>query len=137
MSKIKYTKDDKVSERKGEFFKIGSCYTTPRSIHPIPKDKKGYGYDDPLFAALELDVDELMNKPRRFFDHLLSIMEAKAAAGDKRAAYCIEGCEMWLSAVENGLTGEVYKLAERTDGKVWDEEKYEWVDPPTAGRWGG
>ena len=107
MSKITYTKTDEVIKRQGEFYEVHSCYTTPRSIHPI-KD-----YNDPLFAALELDVDELTNKPRRFFDHLLSIIEYKAAHGDRQAEACIEGCEMWLSAADNGLLGCVERLAEK------------------------
>lgn len=72
MSKIEYSGDNGVISRKGEFFEnVGSCYTTPRSV------RKSDTYNDPLFAALEGDVDELTNKPRRFFDHLLSILEYK------------------------------------------------------------
>lgn len=113
MSKIEYTNGDKVKERKGEFFTADSCYTTPKSIHTMDI------YNDPMFAALEGNVDELMNKPRRFFDHLLSIMEykrdnAKSKGEQEKYEYLIMGCELWLSAVNNGVFGEVLKYAEPT-----------------------
>jgi hypothetical protein len=122
MSKIKYDKEGKVLERKGEYFAVSSCYTTPKSVHVSEM------YNDPLFAALEGDVDELTNKPRRFFDHLLSIMEYKRDndpminKGNHRAYYdeIIRGCELWSSAIDNGLYGEVLRLAEPTTKKGED-----------------
>lgn len=114
MSKITYTKDDKVVKREGEFYEVDSCYTTPRSVHTADS------FNDPIFAALALDVDELMNKPRRFFDHLLSVIEYQRDNDPiidqgnhrERWQHLIEGCEIWLSAVNNGLYGEVVRLAE-------------------------
>jgi phage tail protein X len=113
MSKIKYTDDDKVIERKGEFFEISSCYATPRSVETSMKDY-GDNYSN-RYKLIDCDVDELLGKPRRFFDKLLSIVEAEREANPGHSAYygeLIKGCEMWLSAVENGLYGEVEKLAE-------------------------
>lgn len=126
MSKIVYTKYGKVKSRTGEFYgDVGSCYTTPGNVHTNDM------YKDPLFAALEGDVDELMNKPRRFFDHLLSIMEYKRDhdplidKGNRREywEHMIRGCEMWLSAVNNGLYGQVIKLATPGDKEAKDLKK--------------
>lgn len=122
MSRIIYSEDDKVIKRNGEYFEVDSCYTTPRSVHTIDI------YNDPIFAALEVDMDELINKPRRFFDHLLSIMEYKRDndpdidKGNRREyyEYMILGCELWLSAVNNGLYSEVLKLAQPTSKKGKD-----------------
>lgn len=120
MSRITYTKDNKVTKRQGEFYEVDSCYTTPRSIRPHPR------FNDLLFAGLESDVDELTNKPRRFFDHLLSVMEYKRDndplldKGNHREYWqgIIKGCELWLSAVNNGVYGEVLQYAQ----KVGDAE---------------
>lgn len=137
MSNIKYTDDDKVLDRSGEFYAVGSCYTTPRSL---PESVEAYpDKPDPIFQKLWGDVDELTNKPRRFFDHLLSIIEYNRDhdpdidKGNRREywAELIEGAEMWLSAVENGLFGEVIKLAEPVPGKHYarlEEQRKEVIE---------
>lgn len=136
MSKIKYTKDDQVSERKGEFFKIGSCYSTPRGIGKTTNDAWQYKAEHLVFFQLFGDVDELLNKPRRFFDHMLSLVEYMRDSdplineGNRREYWesLIEGCELWLSAVENGLFHEVLKLAEPINPKItkdWIKEAKE------------
>lgn len=115
MSKIKYNKAGQLVSRKGEFYEsVGSSYTTPQSVHKNPM------YKDSIFAALEGDVDELMNKPRRFFDHLLSILEyqrehdPKINVGNHKEYWnnLIAGAEMWLSAVNHGLFLEVIRLSD-------------------------
>jgi sarcosine oxidase delta subunit len=119
MSKIEYTKDDKVVNRQGEFYEIGSCYMTPRHIAKTTNEEWHYKADALVFFQLFADVDELTNKPRRFFDHMLSLVEymrdndPMLDVGNHREYWdsMIKGCEMWLSAVENGLYGEVEKLA--------------------------
>lgn len=123
MSKIKYTKEDKVKSRDGEFYEIGSCYTTPRHIGKKTVNEWHYRADSLVFHQLFGDVDELMDKPRRFFDHMLSLVEymrdndPMIDKGNQRQywQHMIEGCEMWLSAVENGLYSEVERLAEKKD----------------------
>lgn len=120
MSKIKYNKDDKVESRKGEYYEIGSCYTTPRGIAKTPNSAWQYKAEALVFFQLFSDVDELKNKPRRFFDHMLSLVEymrdndPMIDKGNHREywQHLVEGCEMWLSAVENGLYDEVERLAQ-------------------------
>lgn len=137
MSKIKYTKSDKVVERKGEYYSTDTCYTTPHSIGKATTDEWMWRADRLVFWQLFGDVDELTNKPRRFFDHMLSLVEymrdndPMLDEGNHRAYWndLVEGCELWLSAVNNGLYGEVLRLAERVDGKVWDDDKGKWVKP--------
>lgn len=131
MSKITYTKDGKVLERKGEFYTADSCYTTPKSLVASLRSH-GDMHNDPMFAMLEGDVDELTNKPRRFFDHLLSIVEYKRdhdrdiKKGNHKEywTHLIEGCELWLSAVNNGLYGEVLHYAQKEGGP----EPYTYAD---------
>lgn len=121
MSKIKYTDDDKVLKRKGEFYNIESCYKTPRSIANVTNDSWQYKADALVFFQLFSDVGELTNKPRRFFDHMLSLVEFMRDSdpmidkGNRREYWqeLVKGCEMWLSAVENGLYDEVEKLAKK------------------------
>jgi hypothetical protein len=129
MSIIEYTKDDMVTLRTGEFYPISSCYTTP---HSLDRSQKEYNYEpDIIVSNLFNDIDELMNKPRRFFDHLLSIVEYKRDhdqdidLGNHREYWneMIKGCELWLCAVENGLYGEAIRLA--------DEAKKEQLNTPT------
>lgn len=141
MSKITYTEDDKVMKRQGEYFEVDSCYTTPKSIAKTTNESWQYKADSLVFFQLFSDVDELMNKPRRFFDHMLSLIEfmrdndVMIDTGNRREywAHLIKGAELWLSAVNNGLYGEVLKLAEHVDGKVWDEDEYDWIEPATTG----
>lgn len=125
MSKIVYTKDDSVLSRDGEFYKVGSCYSTPRHIGQSTVDEINYKADALIFWTLFSDVDELTNKPRRFFDHMLSLVEylrdndVMIEKGNRKQYWqeMIKGCEMWLSAVENGLYEEVEKLAESAPPK--------------------
>lgn len=119
MSKIKYTRGNKVKSRDGEHFEISSCYTTPRHIASTRNDDWQYKADSLVFFQLFSDVDELQNKPRRFFDHMLSLVEymrdndVMIDEGNRRQYWdeMVKGCEMWLSAVENGLYEKVIKLA--------------------------
>lgn len=111
MSKIEYTNDNKVISRRGEFYGgVDSCHTTPRSL------KVNEIFNDPIFTTIEIDLDELMNKPRRFFDRLLSIAEYKREAAPEHHReywnHIIRGCELWLSAVNNGLYEQAILLAE-------------------------
>lgn len=115
MSKFNYTKGaDTVDSRVGEFYEVSSTYRTTRSL---PKSIEDYPHNNKFFTHLEADVDELLNKPRRFFDTLLTAIEctreADPMAKDREEHYnhLIKGAEMWLSAVENGLYCEVMKLA--------------------------
>lgn len=120
MSKIEYTgKDDLVKKRSGEFFEITSCYATPRQIAKVTNAEWHYKADALVFFQLFADVDELNDgKPRRFFDHMLSLIEfmrENDPLAREHTGYwdhMVKGCEMWLSAVENGLYDEVIKLAE-------------------------
>lgn len=136
MSNITYTADDKVLERKGEFYQVDSCYTTPRSLD---RSQAEYKYKpDVIMSNLYNDVDELTNKPRRFFDHLLSIVEYKRDhdpdidKGNHREywQHLIEGAELWLSAVNNGVYGEVLLYAQKVDGTepvTWFDVAYELI----------
>ena len=119
MSKPILTKDGKyVASRNGEFYVISSTYSTPAFNRT--------GLDS--WEKIDVDIDELMGKPRRFFDTLLSIVETKRAndphyGGNKGNATeywdtLVRGCELWLSAVENGLMEEVIKLAEPIDDEA-------------------
>lgn len=119
MSAIIYDKNLKVIMRTGEYYEVGSCYKTPRHIGITTIDQFEYMTDKLIFFRLFSDVDELTNKPRRFFDHMLSLVEymrdkdPMLDVGNRREYWnnMVEGCEMWLSAVERGLYGEVQKLA--------------------------
>ena len=101
MSKPIMADDGKhVLDRNGEFYKISSTYHLPTdtNMKRTPWHK------------LKIDIDELQNKPRRFFDTLLSLVEAQDLKQGERD-YLVRGCEMWLSAVENGLYAEVIRLS--------------------------
>jgi len=120
MSKITYSDDNKVVSRDGEYYTVDSCYTTPRSIAGTTNEQWQYKSEALVFFQLFSDVDELKYKPRRFFDHMLSLVEymrdndPMIDKGNHREAWqnLVEGCEMWLSAVNNGLYAEVERLAE-------------------------
>lgn len=120
MSKIEYDEHNKVVRRDGEYYEVDSSYTTPRSIGIKTNDDWQFRAENLVFWQLFSDVDELMNKPRRFFDHMLSLVEYMRAndvmidEGNHREYWdnLVKGCEMWLSAVNNGLYGEVERLAQ-------------------------
>lgn len=113
MSKPILNDEGRVLDRNGEFYKISSCYS-------LPTDP---GMKRTPWKKFMVDVDELQNKPRRFFDNMLSLIEAQRDndalidEGNHREYwdYLVRGCEMWLSAVENGLYGDVIRLAEPLD----------------------
>jgi len=94
--------------RTGEFYEVSSTYGLGDKIN---KDK---------WKLILGDIDELQNKPRRFFDMLLTIIEherdndPRINEGNHQEYwnYLISGCEMWLSAVENGVYYDVIRLAE-------------------------
>lgn len=112
MSKV--VTSDKYVERTGEFYAVSSTYG-------VPIEKRMHHAD--MWKMIEGDVGELQNKPRRFFDTLLTAIEHQRDTdpdidkGNHREYwdYMIRGCEMWLSAVENGIYGEVVRLAEPLD----------------------
>lgn len=122
MSKPIMHEDGKhVIDRNGEFFNVRSTYSLAHDpgMRRTPWNK------------LMVDVDELQNKPRRFFDTLLSIIETQRDidplldSGNRREYwdYLVKGCEMWLSAVENGLYMHVERLAEpKSEADKYREE---------------
>jgi hypothetical protein len=124
MSKIEYSEDDKVIKRTGEFYPISSCYTTPRVIGKTTTDEWMYKAEHLVFWQLFSDVDELTNKPRRFFDHMLSLVEymreqdPMVTEHEEDWAHLIKGCELWLCAVDQGLYGDAIRLSNRAKRRV-------------------
>lgn len=90
-----------------------------KSIHELNNNSKfvissTYGTESPLqepFDALLNDVDELANKPRRFFDTLRILVSQNATP--KEREYLLECVDLWASAVETGVFEDVLKHALR------------------------
>lgn len=106
-----------VESRNGEFYEISSTYR-------LPTDS---GMKRTPWKKIMVDVDELQNKPRRFFDTLLSLVEAQDIKNSEARDYLVRGCEMWLSAVENGLFYEVVRLSVPIDEKA-KKDKQEFLE---------
>jgi len=112
--------------RTGEFYTLGSTYGLGERSNKDP------------WQILLGDVDELQNKPRRFFDTLLTLIEKERNndhmidVGNHREYwdYLVQGCEQWLSAVESGVYHDVIERAEPLT-KETKKLKKEWLNDLT------
>jgi len=70
--------------------------------------------DEPPFEQLMFDVNELINKPRRFFDTLRIVVAQNAKP--KQREFLLECVDLWASAINQGVFEDVLKRARRKPG---------------------